>query len=98
MIISQTGIIKTIMPDISSHFNDDMVVLEKWIPNKPISAVYFDGAKEKYFIKRFLVENENKEEVFITSHKSSRLEIISTDWRPVIDITLLKNVVKKEGK
>ena len=90
LIISQTGIIKTIMPDISSHFNDDMVVLEKWIPNKPISAVYFDGAKEKYFIKRFLVENENKEEVFITSHKSSRLEIISTDWRPVIDITFAK--------
>ena len=90
LIISQTGIIKTIMPDVSSHFSDDMVVLEKWIPNKPISAVYFDGAKEKYFIKRFLVENENKEEVFITSHKSSRLEIISTDWRPVIDITYAK--------
>ena len=90
LIISQTGIIKTIIPDVSSHFSDDMVVLEKWIPNKPISAVYFDGAKEKYFIKRFLIENENKEEVFITSHKSSRLEIISTDWRPVIDITYAK--------
>ena len=90
LIISQTGIIKTIIPDVSSHFNDDMVVLEKWIPNKPISAVYFDGAKEKYFIKRFLIENESKEEVFITSHKSSRLEIISTDWRPVIDITFAK--------
>ena len=90
LIISQTGIIKTIVPDVSSHFSDDMVVLEKWIPNKPISAVYFDGAKEKYFIKRFFIENENKEEVFITSHKSSRLEIISTDWRPVIDITFAK--------
>jgi len=90
LIISQTGIIKTIIPDVSSHFSDDMVVLEKWIPNKPISAVYFDGAKEKYFIKRFFIENENKEEVFITSHKSSRLEIISTDWRPVIDITFAK--------
>ena len=90
LIISQTGIIKTIIPDVSSHFSDDMVVLEKWIPNKPISAVYFDGAKEKYFIKRFFIENENKEEVFITSHKSSRLEIISTDWRPVIDITYAK--------
>ena len=90
LIISQTGIIKTIIPDVSSHFSDDMVVLEKWIPNKPISAVYFDGAKEKYFIKRFLIENENKEEVFISSHKSSRLEIISTDWRPVIDITFAK--------
>ena len=67
-----------------------MIVLEKWMPSKPISVVYFDGAKEKYFVKRFLVENENKEEVFISSHAKSRLEIVSTDWRPVVDITFSK--------
>jgi topoisomerase-4 subunit A len=32
---------------------------------KPISAIYYDG-KERYYIKRFLVETENKEESFIT--------------------------------
>ena len=26
-----------------------MIVLEKWIPKKPLSVVYFDGKKEKYF-------------------------------------------------
>jgi topoisomerase-4 subunit A len=29
-----------------------MVVLEKWIPKKPISAIYFDGEKSA-IIKRF---------------------------------------------
>jgi topoisomerase-4 subunit A len=67
-----------------------MIILEKWMPSKPISVVYFDGAKEKYFVKRFLVENENKEEVFISPHAKSRLEIVSTDWRPVVDITFSK--------
>ena len=90
LIINQSGNIKTIIPDISTHFSDDMIVLEKWIPKKPISAVYYDGSKEKYFIKRFFVENENKEEVFISSHSSSRLEIVSTDWRPMIDLTFSK--------
>ena len=53
--------------------------------------MYFDGAKEKYFVKRFLVENENKEEVFISSHAKSRLEIVSTDWRPVVEIIFSKD-------
>ena len=91
LVITQSGIVKTIVPDITTHFSDDMIVLEKWMPNKPISAIYFDGAKEKYFVKRFLIENENKEEVFISSHASSTLEIVSTDWRPVVEITFAKD-------
>src|SRR5690554_7600777 len=78
LIISQSGKLKTIVPELSTHFDDDMIVLEKWIKDKPISAVYFDPEKEKYFVKRFLVENENKEEIFISEHPYSRLEIIST--------------------
>ena len=58
LVITQSGIVKTIIPEITTHFSDDMIVLEKWIPKKPISAIYFDGAKEKYFVKRFLIENE----------------------------------------
>ena len=91
LVITQSGIVKTIVPDITTHFSDDMIVLEKWISNKPISAIYFDGAKEKYFVKRFLIENENKEEVFISSHASSTLEIVSTDWRPVVELTFAKD-------
>ena len=91
LVITQSGNLKTIIPDISTHFSEDMIVLEKWIPTKPISAVYYDGGKEKYFVKRFLIENENKDEVFISSHPKSSLEIISTDWRPVIEITFAKD-------
>ena len=42
-------------------------------------SLYFDGKKEKYFLKRFLIENENKEETFISLNKNSFLEIVSTD-------------------
>ena len=66
-----------------------MIVLEKWIPKKPISAIYFDGKKEKYFA-RFLTENKNKEEVFISENKGSFLELISTDWRPVFELVFVK--------
>ena len=90
LVVLQNGSLKIIDPDMSAHFNDDMIVLEKWMPKKPLSVVYFDGKKQRFFVKRFLVENENKHEKFITEHKDSFLELISTDWKPVIEIVFNK--------
>jgi topoisomerase-4 subunit A len=90
LIINQKGIVKTVTPEVTLHFDDDMIVMERWIPKKPISAVYFDGEKEKYYVKRFLIENESKEESFITEHENSLLEIISTDWKPMAEIVFAK--------
>ena len=97
LVITQSGKIKVITPELSTHFDEDMVVLEKWIPKKPISAIYYDGEKERYYIKRFLVETENKEESFITEHPNSQLEIVSTDYRPVAEMifTKIKGVQKE---
>jgi topoisomerase-4 subunit A len=90
LVISQTGKLKVIIPELSTHFDEDMIVLEKWKPKKPISAIYYDGEKERYFLKRFLVETENKEESFITDHPNSQLEIVSTDYRPVAQLIFAK--------
>jgi topoisomerase-4 subunit A len=99
LIINQTGKLKTIIPELTTHFDEDMIVLEKWNPKKPISTIYYDGEKERYFVKRFLVENENKEELFITEHEKSQLEIVSTDWRPVAEIVFAKvKGVQKENQ
>ena len=98
LIIQQSGKLKVITPELTTHFEEDMVVLEKWIPKKPISAIYYDGEKERYFIKRFLVEVENKEEFFITEHENSQLEIVSTDYRPVAELVFNKiKGVQKEN-
>jgi topoisomerase IV subunit A len=91
LIITQSGTVKTIIPEITTRFGDDMIVLEKWAPKKPISAIYYDGDKERYNVKRFLIENESKEETFISEHQNSQLEIVSTDWRPIADVIFAKD-------
>ncbi|RKR08406.1 topoisomerase-4 subunit A [Flavobacterium sp. 90] len=90
LVISQAGKLKVIIPELSTHFEEDMIVLEKWKPKKPISAIYYDGEKERYFLKRFLVESEGKEESFITDHPNSQLEIVSTDYRPLAQLVFAK--------
>ena len=79
------------------HFEDDMIVLEKWKPNKPISAIYFDGEKERYYIKRFLIETSEKEEAFISEHLKSRLEIVATDFRPMAEVIYSKRSLENEA-
>jgi len=90
LIISQSGILKTVTPEVTLHFDDEMIVLEKWIPNKPISAIYFDGEKERYYIKRFLIEHEGREEHFISEHPKTQLEIVTVDYRPMVDVVFSK--------
>ena len=90
LVVLQDGSLKIIDPDLSTHFSDNMIVLEKWVPKKPISVVHFDGKKQRFFVKRFLIENENRHESFITDHKDSFLELISTDWKPVIEVVFNK--------
>lgn len=98
LIITQSGKVKTIVPELTIHFDDDVIVLEKWIPSKPVSCIYFDPDKDKYFVKRFFVESVNKEDVFISEHPYSRLEIVSTDYRPVAEIIFTKSKgIEKEA-
>ncbi len=90
LVITQKGIAKTIIPEMTLHFNSDMIVLEKWKPKKPISAIYWDGEKERYYVKRFLIESPDREEFFITEHSKSFLEVVSTDHRPMGEIIFTK--------
>lgn len=95
LIATQSGKIKAVTPDMAMHFESDMIVLEKWNPKKPISAIYFDGDKERYYVKRFVIESPDKEEIFISEHEKSKLEIIATDYRPMAEVIFSKRSLDK---
>ena len=90
LVIEQSGKLRTLTPELSNHFSEDLIVLEKWQPRKPISIIYYDGDKKRYYLKRFLIENPNKEETVISEHPKSFLELALTDWRPLIEIEFAK--------
>ena len=96
LIANQSGKIKAVTPDLQMHFEDDMIVLEKWKPNKPIAVLYYDGEKERYYIKRFLIETEDKEDIFISDHSKSQLEIIVVDYRPMAEVVFSKRSLENK--
>jgi topoisomerase-4 subunit A len=96
LIINQKGEVKTIIPNLNTHFDSDMIVLEKWNPNKPISAMYFDGERERYYVKRFMIEHPDREEKFISDHPDSKLQIVAMDYRPMAEVIYSKRSLDNE--
>ncbi len=83
--------------DLGNHFDEDMLHIEKWVPDRPISAVYFDAEKELHFVKRFVCEiTTDKRISFISESEGSYLDCVSTAYKPVVRIVY--NKLLKETK
>ena len=76
--------------DLANHFDEGLVLIEKWKPEQPLSAIYWDSSKDRYYVKRFLLDDVEKRESFISDSSGSRLELITTGNKPVIQVLYKK--------
>ncbi|MNU82920.1 DNA gyrase subunit A [compost metagenome] len=83
--------------DLANHFDEDMIHIEKWVPDRPISAVYYDGEKDLHYVKRFVCEiTTDKRVSYISETEGSYLDCVSTAFRPIVRIVY--NKLLKETK
>ncbi len=77
--------------DLSTHFDDDMVHIEKWHPERAITAIYYDAEKDLHFCKRFVCEvTMDKKVSFISESEGSTLDVVSTAYQPKAKIVYNK--------
>jgi topoisomerase-4 subunit A len=79
--------------EVSNRYNpSDLMLIEKFDPQKVISCIYYDGASKNFYVKRFLMETStvNKRFNFISDHKQSYLQLVSTEKQPQARIVLQK--------
>jgi len=76
----------------------NLLYIEKYNPNTIVSAIYFDGEKKNFFVKRFKIETQIEGKVFsfISDHKNSSLVIATTGNKPVVEIEYLKGRAKEK--
>ncbi len=89
--IMSTGEFKLTGFDLATHFDDEMVLIEKFNPRKIITAVYLDGAQNKYYVKRFSIDTDtpsDKKYLFISDAKGSKLVVYSMDYLPRLEMEL----------
>ncbi|MES2680827.1 MAG: DNA gyrase/topoisomerase IV subunit A [Bacteroidota bacterium] len=76
--------------DVLNHFDDDIVMIEKYYPNQTLTCVYYDGQSKSYFTKRFNPEVTSAKTLIITEHELSRIELITTQVNPIIEVKFAK--------
>jgi topoisomerase-4 subunit A len=90
LTITQNGHYKLSSFDVSTHFDQDMILIEKFNANKVVSAIYLDGESKMYFVKRFIIEPTDKKVLFISESEGSRIEMVTTDALPVVEVKFSK--------
>ncbi len=71
---------------LSTHFDEDMIRIEKFDPNRVWTAIYYDGDSKYYYIKRFKFDSTERKTLFITEHSKSKLIAITEDYLPRIEL------------
>ncbi len=95
LTIMKSGHYRLMSFDLTNHFDEDMVIIEKYNPEKIISVIYYDGETQKPYIKRFQIEESDKKQDFLGEHPDSFIYAISDDWLPKTEIIFDD---KKNGK
>jgi len=91
LVILSSGEFKLIGYDLNTHFDDGMVHLQKYDPEKVVTAVFYDAELAKYYVKRFQVSEHyalNKKYKFIPETKGSKLLLFTLDYLPRIEIEI----------
>jgi topoisomerase-4 subunit A len=78
--------------DLNNHFDDKMIVIEKYDPAKVFAVVHYDGKSKNYMVKRFVFENTviGKQTSIISDENGSKLVLMSGAAQPVVKVEQLK--------
>jgi len=73
--------------ELTNRFDiDSLLKIEKFVPGKVVSAVYYDAKAGQYNAKRFMIESQTLKNkyLFIKEGEGNRLELVTTQEDPVI--------------
>jgi topoisomerase IV subunit A len=73
LVITKNGFFRIAGFDLSNHFEDNILIIEKYRTGKVYSAIYWDAEQKYYYVKRFTIEESEKPLCFINEHPESKL-------------------------
>ncbi|WP_374164883.1 DNA gyrase/topoisomerase IV subunit A [Arcticibacter sp. MXS-1] len=92
LTVLSTGVYELTSFDLTNHFDDKMVLIEKYEPEKVYTVVHIDGKSKNYYVKRFTFDDLaiGKQTSIINEEPGSKMVIISGAAQPVVQLDVLK--------
>ena len=84
LTVMQSGAYKLTSFDLSTHFDEDMMRIEKFDPLKVYTAVYQEAGTKHHYIKRFHIEPTEKKIEFI--EPEDKMILFTFDKYPQLEI------------
>ncbi len=94
LVVYKEGTYELTTYDLTNRYEPkDILQIEKFLPDRPITAVYFEAAQKSYFAKRFKIETTtvDKKFTFIGDTKGSKLIFVSLDAHPRMEVVVEKS-------
>jgi topoisomerase-4 subunit A len=86
LVVTKSGYFRVPGFDLSNHFEENILIIEKYRPGKVYSVIYWDAEQKFYYLKRFLIEESEKPLCFISEDPESKLISITEVEYPRFEI------------
>lgn len=97
LTVNDSGEARLTSFELSNRYDDNFLILEKWKADRPLTCVYYDADRKRYYVKRFLLEDHlNPQPFFFSENPKSFIELVTTQQKPIIELIYPK--VKGETK
>ena len=87
LVVHKNGEFYTSDFDLNNHYDSDIMILEKYDPEKVWTAVLYDADQQNYpYLKRFCFEQSTKRQNFLGENKQNELLLITSETYPRINV------------
>lgn len=92
LTLNKEGISELTSFDLSNHFEDHLLIIEKYNAEKVFSVIYIDGKSKNYYLKRFTFENSSigKKASIMNEEAGSKLVVLTGKREPIVGLEFLK--------
>ena len=87
LVVHKDGEFYTSDFDLNNHYDSDIMILEKYDPEKVWTAVLYDADQQNYpYLKRFCFEQSTKRQNFLGENKQNELLLLTSETYPRINV------------
>lgn len=87
LVVHKNGEFYTSDFDLNNHYDSDIMILEKYDPEKVWTAVLYDADQQNYpYLKRFCFEHSAKRQNFLGENKQNELLLLTSETYPRINV------------
>ena len=96
LTVTKSGYLKLYTYDLINHFDTDILLIEKYVPGKKMSLVYYDANDKAWYLKRFEIEESDKKVLIITEFEGSYIDFASTVEKPQVILVPSRKEMKEQ--